>query len=65
MKVKLGDVGYHSRATLTLLTAPDGWSHNELNTTNVVNKAVTTLIAGVDGTFNFEMPNYSIAVVKT
>ncbi len=65
MKVKFGSLGHHSRAKLTLLTAPDGYSHNEVNTTNVVQKTVVDLIAGVDGTFDFEMPNYSVALVKT
>ena len=53
-----------ARATLTVLTAPDGLSSNVFGGSNVVQKNVTTLIAGENG-FAFELENYSVAVLTT
>ncbi|KAK7740737.1 hypothetical protein SLS53_005205 [Cytospora paraplurivora] len=49
-------------ATLTVLTAPDGFSHNEIGT-DVVTTNVTTLTASGNGTFSFSLPNLSVAVL--
>lgn len=49
-------------ATLTVLTAPGGYSHNEIGT-EVVTTAVTTLTAGGGGTFSFSLPDLSVAVL--
>lgn len=57
-----------SKATLTVLTAPDGLSSNALVdgvSKEVVQKAETSLTAGDDGIFSFELENYSVAVLKT
>ncbi len=61
--VKQGD-----KATLTVLTAPDGLSSNMLvngAVVEVVEKNVTELKAGANGTLVFELENYSIAVLRT
>ena len=57
-----------ARATLTVLTAPDGLDSNTLTdgvVKEVVQKTVTTLKAGEDASFSFELENYSIAVLTT
>lgn len=53
-----------AKATLTVLTAPDGLSSNVFGGPQVVSKNVTTLTAGKSG-FGFELENYSIAVLTT
>ena len=53
-----------AKATLTVLTAPDGLSSNVFGGPQVVQKNVTTLTAGKSG-FGFELENYSIAVLTT
>ncbi len=53
---------------LVLLTAPDGLSSNALvngTVVDVVNRNVSQLIAGDEGTFQFELENYSLAVLTT
>ena len=53
-----------AKATLTVLTAPDGLSSNVFGGPDVVQRNVTTLTAGKSG-FEFELENYSIAVLTT
>jgi alpha-N-arabinofuranosidase len=56
------------KAMLVLLTAPDGLSSNALvngTVVDVVNRNVSQLIAGDEGTFQFELENYSLAVLTT
>lgn len=48
-------------ATLTVLTAPDGYSHNGIGS-EVVTTTTTTLTA-VDGAFSFSLPELSVAVL--
>lgn len=51
---------------LTVLTAPDGLSSNKLvngTVVDIVQKTVTELAAGSEGTFAFELENYSVAVL--
>jgi alpha-N-arabinofuranosidase len=57
-------LGQGARATLTVLTAPDGLSSNVFGGSNVVQTNVTTLTAGKNG-FAFELENYSVAVLTT
>lgn len=55
-------------ATLTVLTATDGLDSNTLTNgvvKEVVQKTVKTLKAGIGGSFEFELENYSIAVLTT
>lgn len=49
-------------ATLTVLTAPDGYSYNGIGT-EVVTTTVTTLTASGNGTFSFSLPELSVAVL--
>ena len=61
-------VGSGTPATLTVLTAPDGLDSNTLTNgvvTEVVQKTVKNLRAGTNGSFVFELENYSIAVLTT
>lgn len=53
-----------ARATLTVLNAPDGLGSNVIGGPNVVQSSVRTLVAGCSG-FDFELENYSIAVLIT
>lgn len=48
-------------ATLTVLTAPDGYSHNDIGS-EVVTTTTSTLTA-VDGAFSFSLPELSVAVL--
>lgn len=51
-----------SSATLTVLTAPDGYSHNDIGT-EVVTTTTTTLTASGNGSFSFSLPSLSVAVL--
>jgi alpha-N-arabinofuranosidase len=51
-------------ATLTVLTAPDGLSSNVFAGSDVVIRNVMTLTSGPTG-FEFELENYSVAVLTT
>lgn len=53
-----------AKATLTVLTAPDGLSSNVFGGPDVVSRNVTTLTAGKGG-FGFDLENYSVAVLTT
>lgn len=55
-------VGGGASATLTVLTAPDGYSHNDVGS-EVVATATSTLTAGADGAFSFSLPNLSVALL--
>lgn len=48
-------------ATLTVLTAPDGYSVNTVDSDVVV--TTTSTITSDDGTFNFSLPDLSIALL--
>ncbi|KUI57625.1 Alpha-L-arabinofuranosidase A [Cytospora mali] len=50
-------------ATLTVLTALDGYSHNVIGT-DVVTKTTSTLTASGNGTFSFSLPDLSVAVLS-
>ena len=51
-------------AQLTVLTAPDGTSFNEIGSPNVVKEDKTDVVAGDDGAFTFTLPPLSVAVLK-
>lgn len=53
-------------AILTVLSAEgDGYAANVLDGEDVVNRNVTTLVAGSNGELLFELENYSVAVLTT
>lgn len=52
-------------AQLTLLTAPDPYSMNAVGGPNLVKTEVSTLRADGQGTFEFSLPNLSVAVLMT
>lgn len=58
--VKQGD-----KATLTVLNAPNGLSHNVVGEENVVKQTATKLTAQKGGVFSFELKEYDIAVLTT
>jgi alpha-L-arabinofuranosidase len=53
-----------TRASLTVLTAPDPYAYNR-PATNVVKSVTSTITSGPDGVFSFSLPNLSVAVLKT
>jgi alpha-N-arabinofuranosidase len=58
-------VGRGTKADLTILTAPDAFSMNEVGGPNIVNTKTTKIKAGKKGEFSFKLPNLSIAVLTT
>lgn len=58
-------VGSGSKAQLTVLTAPDALSMNEIGRENLVKREVHDLTAGDRGVFEFALPNLSVAVLRT
>ncbi|KAE8446472.1 hypothetical protein EG329_011935 [Mollisiaceae sp. DMI_Dod_QoI] len=61
-------LGPGAKGTLTVLTAPDGLSSNKLvngTVVDIVRKEVKSLTAGEEGSFEFELENYSVAVLTT
>lgn len=62
--VKFDGVAAGANGTLTLLTAPDGFSYNSIGS-DVVQTNVTTVTAGNDGSFYLCLPNLSISVFET
>jgi alpha-L-arabinofuranosidase len=48
-------------ATLTVLTAPDGYSHNDIGSEVVT--TTTSTLSPVDGVFSFSLPELSVAVL--
>lgn len=58
-------VGRGMTADLTILTAPDATSMNEVGGSNIVNSQTTTIKAGKQGEFSFQLPNLSVAVLST
>jgi alpha-N-arabinofuranosidase len=62
--VNFEGLGKGARATLTVLTAPDGLSTNVFDGENVVTKTITELTQTGEG-FTFELENWSVAVLTT
>lgn len=54
-----------AKATLTVLNAPSGLSHNVPGGENVVERTTTSLTAGQGGVFSFQLKEYDIAVLTT
>ncbi|KAF7625141.1 putative vacuolar segregation protein [Aspergillus flavus] len=52
-------------ASLTVLTAADPLGMNEVGAADIVDKKTSTVTAGVNGVFDFSLPNLSVAVLKT
>lgn len=63
MSVSFAGVSSGTTAALTVLTAPDGYSHNDIGT-DVVKKTVTTVTASSAGVFSFSLPDLSISVLE-
>lgn len=49
-------------ATLTVLTAPDGYSYNNIGS-EVLSTTTSTLTADSDGAFSFSLPSLSVALL--
>lgn len=58
-------IGRGMTADLTILTAPNAYTMNEVGGPNLVNNQTTTIKAGKRGEFNFKLPNLSVAVLST
>lgn len=54
-----------TEAQLTMLTAPDPYAMNAVGGANLVKTEVSTLKADGRGTFKFNLPNLSVAVLST
>lgn len=53
-----------TKAELTVLTAPDAYSMNEIGGGNIVQRQVSTVTAGKGREFSFELPDLSVAVLR-
>lgn len=60
--VSFDGVGGGSAATLTVLTAPDGYSYNSIGSVEVTS-TTSSLTADSSGAFSFSLPNLSVAVL--
>ena len=58
-------IGRGMTADLTILTAPDAYSMNEVGESNIVNTKTTRIKAGKKGEFSFSLPDLSVAVLMT
>jgi alpha-N-arabinofuranosidase len=54
-----------SKASLTYLTAPGPYSSNSVPNDNVVITTTKEITAGGNGDFEFELPQWSVAVLQT
>ncbi|KAK5019306.1 hypothetical protein LTR16_000674, partial [Cryomyces antarcticus] len=63
MDVTFSGINADTSATLTVLTAPDGYSNNDIGV-SAVKTSVTTLRAQGNGTFTFSLPNLSVALLE-
>lgn len=55
--------GTTKSARLTVLTAPSPFSVNALNATNQVIETVTDLVLSTEGTWEWELENWSVALL--
>ncbi|CAN8100396.1 unnamed protein product [Discula destructiva] len=60
--VTFDGVSSGASATLTVLTAPDGYSYNDVGVI-VTKETKSTLTADADGAFSFSLPDLSVAVL--
>lgn len=58
--LKPGTVG-----ELTVLTAPDAYSMNEVGKKELVTRTVSRVLANGKGVFEFGLPDLSVGVLKT
>lgn len=64
MSVSFPGVSAGATATLTMLTAPDGYSYNAVGS-DVVKKSVSSVTASGNGTFSFQVGDLSVLVLET
>lgn len=62
--VTFDGVSSGASATLTVLTAADGYSYNSIGS-NVLETTTTTLTADESAAFTFSLPNLSVALLET
>jgi alpha-L-arabinofuranosidase len=67
VSLAFADLPAGTKAMLTVLTGPENpYGYNDPFTgINVVKTANTSIVADAEGVFNFELPNMSVAVLKT
>jgi hypothetical protein len=65
VSVSFPNVRPGASANLTVLTAPDPYSFNEMGRPNVVSSVTTVLRADWQGKFSFTLPNLAVAVLAT
>lgn len=65
MSVKFDGVAPCTSANLTVLTATDPYASNSVGGPEVVNTTSYILIAGEDGAFTYDLPDLSVAVLRT
>lgn len=65
MSLSFDGVKSGSTAQLTVLTAPDAFSMNEVGKRDIVDRRVEKITAGENGVFEFELSDLSVAVLKT
>lgn len=64
LTVRFDGLSSGATAQLTVLTAPSPLAQNTPGGPEVVQKNVTTLIAGSDGSFVFALPNLSVGLLE-
>lgn len=62
VSVSFDGVAAGATANLTILTAPNGNSYNDIGT-DVVDKSSTIITASAAGVFSFSLPNLSVSVL--
>jgi alpha-N-arabinofuranosidase len=65
VKVDFEGIKQGKQATVTILTAPDAFATNVHGGQNVVSTNITKIVADMDGSFNFDLPALSVAVLRT
>lgn len=63
VNVNFDGVGAGASGTLTLLTAPGPYSYNDIGS-DIVKTTTTQVTANSNGTFEFQLPDYSIALFE-
>lgn len=62
VSVSFDGVAAGATANLTVLTAPNGYSNNDVGV-DVVQSTTTTITASADGAFSFNLPDLSVSVL--
>lgn len=63
MTVTFAGLRAGATANLTVLTAPDAYSYNDIGS-DIVETKSAQLVAGANGAFTFALPNLSVAVLE-